>query len=106
MKTLCTVLNCHCILTLAHGHAYLQNLIFQQKRASFLKKKKRQLLKKLMSESGSTLKAKVMLRWTNFAHTFIYLEIFVSISPRRSSILFVKDFSFVPKFSYGEMINK
>ena len=40
MKTLCTVLNCHCILTLPHGHAYLQNLIFQQKSASFLKKKK------------------------------------------------------------------
>ena len=59
-----------------------------------------------MSDSGSTLKTKVMLRWTNFAYTFIYLEIFVSISPKRSSILFVKDYSLVPKFCYGEMINK
>ena len=79
---------------------------FSTKKCFFSQKKKRQFLKKLMSESGSTLKAKVMLRWTNFDHTFIYLEILVSISPRRSSILFVKDFSLVPKFSYGEMINK
>ena len=62
---------------------------------------------KLISDSSTKSKGNVAMdTFSNFAYTFIYLEIFVSISPKRSSILFVKYYSITPKVSYSEMINK
>ena len=88
-------------------HIYIAS--FFNKKAFFFSRKNKNY-SKLISDSESTYtkcKGNVMINtFRNFANTFIYLKIFVNISPKRSSILFVKNYSLTPKFSYGEMINK
>ena len=62
---------------------------------------------KLISDSSTKSKGSVAMdTFPNFAYTFIYLEIFVRISPKRSSTLFVKYYSLTPKVSCSGMINK
>ena len=88
-------------------HIYIAS--FFNKKAFFFSRKNNSY-SKLISDSESMYtkcKSNVMMStFRNFANTFIYLKIFVNISPKRSSILFVKNYSLTPKFSYGEMMNK
>ena len=57
MKTLCTVLNCHCILTLPNGHAYLsiKKCFFSEKQMTIIEKSNVRFWKYTKHKSDVTL---------------------------------------------------